>query len=100
MLVYAAGNSEALVSKGRHLHDNITYYDVSVVQIFEGTERATQHERMLMTEFSSLCAYGAYARRMTACLASGALGCIVKFIHSVDKKARISKARGRPPGAE
>ena len=54
VLVYAAGKSEALVSKDRRLHD-ITCYHASVVQTFMGTERATQHERMLLAELYPLC---------------------------------------------
>ena len=32
-----------------------------------------------------------WAGRITACLASEAFGCIVKFIHPVDKKARVQQ---------
>ena len=94
VLAYAAGNSETLVSKGRHLHDNITYYDASVVQKFIGAERAAQHERMLLAELAPLCANRGWAGRITAYLASEALGCTVKFIHPVDKKARVKQDAG------
>ena len=64
---YASEKSEALVNKGRHLH-NITYYDASVVQTFVGTETATLHE----------CVGPGGSRR------AWRLHCIVKFIHHVD----------------
>ena len=43
VLAYAAANSEALASKGRHLQDDILYYDAFMVQTFVGTERVAQH---------------------------------------------------------
>ena len=102
MLAYASERSETLVSEGHHLHDNITYYDASVVLKFVGSETATQHECMLLAELAPLCSDGNWAGRITACLASEALGCIVKFIHPVDKKTRVkqdasavSRGRGR-----
>ena len=80
MLPYVAGKSDALVSKGRHLHDNITYYDASVVQTFVGTESATQHECMLLAELAPLCTDGSWAGRITACLASEALVFFISLI--------------------
>ena len=47
MLAYASEKSETLVSEGHHLHDNITYYDASMVLKFVGSGTATQHECML-----------------------------------------------------
>ena len=102
MLEYVSEKSEALASKGRHLHDNTTYSDASVVQNFVGTETTTQHECMLLAELAPLCTDGSWSGRITACLASEALGCIVKSIHPVDKKAMVrqdasavSRGRGR-----
>ena len=102
MLAYASEKSETLVSEGHHLHDNITYYDASVVRTFVGTGTATQHECMRLAELAPLCSNGSWAGRITSCLASEALGCIVKCIHPVDKKARakqdasaVSRGRGR-----
>ena len=54
VLAYALGNSEALVTKGRHFYDDIVYYDTSVVQTFVGTERPTQLKRILLAELSPL----------------------------------------------
>ena len=48
MLAYASEKSETLVSEGRHLYDNITYYDASVMLKFVGSGVATQHECMLL----------------------------------------------------
>ena len=103
VLAYASEKSETLVSEGHHLHDdNITYYDASVLLKFVGSETATQHEFILLAELAPLCSNGNWGGRITACLASEALGCIVKFIHRVDKKARVkqdasavSRGRGR-----
>ena len=92
VLVYASEKSETLVSEGHHLHDHITYYDASVLLKFVGSGTATQHECMFLAELASLCSDGNRAGRITACLASEALGYIVKFIHPVDKKGQ-SKAR-------
>ena len=87
MLTYASEKLETLVSEGHHLHDNITYYDASVVLKFVGSGTATQqHECMLLAELSPLCSDGNWARRITVCLASEALGCIVKFIHLWTKR--------------
>ena len=68
-------------------------------KVFWGTERATQ---LLLAELASLCTDGGWAGRITACLASEGLGCIVKIIHPVDKNARVkqdarvvSRGRGR-----
>ena len=102
VLVYASEKSETLVSEGHQLTDNITYYDASVQLKFVGSGTATQHECMLLAELAPLCSDGHWAGRITACLASEALGCIVKFIPPVDKKARVkqdasavSRGRGR-----
>ena len=102
VLAYASKNSETLVSEGHHLHDNITYYDASVVQKFVGSGTATQHVCMLLAELAPLCSDGNRSGRITACLVYKALGCIMKFIHPVDKKARVkqdasavSRGRGR-----
>ena len=93
VLAYASEKSETLVSEGHHLHDDkITYYDASVLLKFVGSGTAMEHEFMLLAELSPLYSNGNWPGRITACLASEALGCIVKFIHPVDKKAR-SKAR-------
>ena len=91
VLAYAAVNPEALVSNGRHLHDNILYYDAFVLQTFVGTERVTQLERMLLAELALPCTDGGWTGRITACLASKCLGRIVKIIHPVDKKARVKQ---------
>ena len=91
VLVYAAVNPEALVSKGRHLYDDILYYDEFVVQTFVGTERVTQHERILLAELALPCTDGGWTGRLTACLASKCLSRIAKIIHSVDKKARVKQ---------
>ena len=89
MWAYASEKSETLVSEGRHLHDDkITYYDASVLLKFVGSGTATQHEFMLLAELSPLCSNGNWAGWIMAYLASEALGCIVKFIHPMDKKAR------------
>ena len=94
VVAYAAVNPEALVSKGRHLHDNILYYDAFVVQTFVGTERVTQHERILLAELALPCTDGGWTGQITACLASKCLSRIVKTIHPVGKKARVKqKAR-------
>ena len=103
VLAYASEKSETLVSEGHHLHDDkITYYDASVPLKFVGSGTATQHEFMLLAELAPLCSNGNWAGPITACLAPEALGCIVKFIHPVDKKARVkqdasavSRGRGR-----
>ena len=103
VLAYASEKSETLVSEGRHLHDDkVTYYDASVLLKFVDSGTATQHEFMLLAELAPLCSSGNWAVRITACLASEALGCIVKFIHPVVKKARVnqdasavSRGRGR-----
>ena len=103
VLACASEKSETLVSEGHHLHDDkITYYDASVLLKFVGSGTATQREFMLLAELTPLCSNGNWAGRITACLASQALGCIVKFIHPVDKKARVkqdasavSRGRGR-----
>ena len=102
MLAYASEKLETLVSKGRHLHDSIAYYDASVVQKFVGTGTATQHECMILSELAPHCSDGSWAGGITACLASEALGYIVKFIHPVDKKtgvkegaSAVSRGRGR-----
>ncbi|CAM9346352.1 unnamed protein product [Ascophyllum nodosum] len=57
---------------------------------------------MFLAELAPLCSNGNWAGRITACLASEALGWIVKFIHPVDKRARVkqdasavSRGRGR-----
>ena len=84
VLAYASEMSETLVSEGHHLHENKTYYDASVLLKFVGSRTATQHECMLLAELAPLCSDGNWAGRITACLASEALGCIVKFIHPVD----------------
>ena len=99
-LAYASEKSETFVSEGYHLHDDkITYYDASVLLKFVGSGTATQHEFMLLAELTPLRSNGNWVGRITACLASEALGCIVKFIHPVDKKARVKDAsavcRGR-----
>ena len=91
VLAYASERSETLVSEGHHLHDNITYYDASVVLKCVGSGIATQHECMLLAELAPLCSDGNWAERITACLTSEALGCIVKFIHPVDKRARVKQ---------
>ena len=62
VLAYASEKSEALVNEGHHLHDNITYYDVSVVLKFEGSGTATQHECMLSAELAPLCYDGNLGR--------------------------------------
>ena len=86
VLAYASEKSETLVSEGHHLHDDkITYYDASVLLKFVGSGTATQREFMLLAELAPLCSNGNWAGRITACLAPQALGCIVKFIHPVDK---------------
>ena len=113
VLAYASEKSETLVSEGHHLHDNVTYYDASVLLKFTyydasvllkfvGSGTATLHECLLLAELAPLCSDGNWAGRITACLASEALGCIVKFTHPVDKKARVkqdasavSRGRGR-----
>ena len=100
VLAYASERSETLVSEDHHLHDNITYYDASVVLKFVGSETATQRECMLLAELAPLCSDGNWAGRITGCLASEALGSIVKFIHPVDEKARVKQdasavSRGR-----
>ena len=102
VLAYASEKSETLVSEGHQLHDNITYYDASVLLKFVGSGTTTQLECMLLAELSPLCSDGNWAGRITACLTSEALGCIVKFIHPVDKNARVkqdtsavSRGRGR-----
>ena len=103
VLAYASETSETLVSEGYHLHDDkITYYDASVLLKFVGSGTATQHELMILAELSPLCSNGNWAGQIAACLASEALVCIVKFIHPVDKKARVkqdasvvSRGRGR-----
>ena len=103
VLAYASEKSETLVSEGRHLHDdNITYYDASVLLKFVGSGIATQHEFVLLAELSPPYFNGNWAGRITACLASEALGRIVKFIHLMDKKAKVkqdasvvSRGRGR-----
>ena len=75
VLAYASVKSETLVSEGHHLHDDkITYYDASVLPKFVGSGTATQHEFMLLTELSPLCSNGNWTGRITACLASEALG--------------------------
>ena len=86
----AAENVGYPVSKDYHIH-NTTYYDSSVVQTFVGTECATQHEWMLLDELFPLCANDGRTGWITASSASEALGCIVKFIHPVSKKARVKK---------
>ena len=91
VLAYASEKSETLVSEGHRLHDNITYYDASVLLKFVGSGTATQQECMLLAELSPLCSDGNWAGRIAACLASEALGCIVKFTHLVDKKARVKQ---------
>ena len=57
---------------------------------------------MRLAEFVPLCSDGSWAGRITTCLASETLGCIVKSIHPVDKKTRVkedasavSRGRGR-----
>ena len=102
VLAYASEKSETLVSEGHQLRDNITYYDASVLLKFMGSGTATQHECMFLAELAPLCSDGSWAGRITACLASEALSYIVKFIHPVDKKARVkqdasavSRGRGR-----
>ena len=102
VLAHASEKSETLVSEGHQLHDNITYYDASVLLKFVGSGTATQPECMLLAELAPLCSDGNWAGRITACLASEALGCIVKFIYPVDQKARlkqdasaVSRGRGR-----
>ena len=100
VLAYVSEKSETLVSEGHHLHDNITYYDESVGLKFVGSGTATQHECVLLAKLTPLCSHGNWDGRITACLASEALGCIVKFIHPVDKKARVKQdasavSRGR-----
>ena len=96
VLAYASEKSETLVSEGHQLTDNITYYDASVQLKFVGSGTATQHECMLLAELAPLCSDGHWAGRITACLASEALGCIVKFIPPVDKKARVRRECGLP----
>ena len=87
VLAYASEKSETLLSEGHHLHDDkITYYDASVLLKFVGSGTATQREYMLLAELAPLCSNGKWAGRITACLASEALGCIVKFINPVDKR--------------
>ena len=102
VLAYASEKSETLASEGHQLHDNITYYYASVLLKFVGSGTATQHKCMLLAELAPLCSDGSWAGRITACLASEDLSCIVKFIHPVDKKARVkqdasavSRGRGR-----
>ena len=103
VLAYASEKSETLVSEGHHLHDDkITYYDASVLLKFVGSGTATQHKFIFLAELAPLYFNGNWAGRITAYLASEALGCIVKFIHPVDKKARVkqdasvaSRGRGR-----
>ena len=63
VLAYASEKSETLVSEGHHLHDNITYYDASVLRKFMGSGTATQHERMLLAELPPLCSDGNWAGR-------------------------------------
>ena len=46
---------------------------------------------MLLAELAPLCSKGSWARKITSCLASEDLGCIVKFIHPVDSKARAKQ---------
>ena len=78
------------MSKGRHLHDSITYYDASVVEAFLGTGTTTQRNKSVcFGRTCSLCSDGSWAGRITAYLASEVLCCIVKSIHYVDKKARM-----------
>ena len=48
MLAYASEKSETLVSGGHHLHDNVTYYDASVLLKFVGSGTATLHEFLLL----------------------------------------------------
>ena len=102
VLAYASEKSETPVSEGHHLLDNVTYYGASMLLKFVGSGTATQHECLLLAELAPLCSDGNWAGRIAACLASEALGCIVKFIHPVDKKARVkqdasavSRDRGR-----
>ena len=52
MLAYASKISEALVNKGRHIHDNSIYYDASVVKMFVGIETVMQHECKLLAELA------------------------------------------------
>ena len=61
MLAYASENPETFVSEGHHLHDNITYYDASVLLKFVGSATATQHECMLLVELAPLCSDGNWA---------------------------------------
>ena len=81
VLAFASEMSETLVSEGRHLHDDkITYYDASVLLKFVGSGTATQREFMRLAELAPLCSNVNWPGRITACLASEALGCIVKFM--------------------
>ena len=73
VLAYASETSETLVSESHHLHDNITYYDASMLLKFVGSGTATQQECMLLAELAPLCSDGNWAGRITACLASEAL---------------------------
>ena len=99
MLANASKKSLGLVSKGHHLHENIIYYYVAVVQTFVCT--AAQHECVFLVELAPLCTDDSWAGWITACLVSEALSCIMEFIHPVDKNARvkdasaISRGRGR-----
>ena len=61
MLAYASEKSETLVSEGHQLHDNITYYDASVLLKFVGSGTATQHECMLLAKLAPLCSDGNWA---------------------------------------
>ena len=58
VLAYTSERSKTLVSEGHHLHDNITYYDASVVLKFVGSGTTTQHECMLLAELAPLCSDG------------------------------------------
>ena len=69
VLAYASETSETLVSEGHHLHDNIIYYDASVLLKLVGSGTVTQHECMLLAELAPLCSDGNWVGRITACLA-------------------------------
>ena len=100
VLDYAAVNSKAFVSKGCHLHDYITYYDVSVVQKVVGTEHTMQNEWIRLAELASLYSDNDWAWWITAYLASEALCCIMKFINRVHKIPRAKQPQGRSSVAE
>ena len=96
VLAYASETSETLVSEGHHLHDNIIYYDASVLLKFVGSGTVTQHECMLLAELAPLCSDGNWVGRITACLAHREVHppCEQKVRVKKDASA-VSRGRGR-----